>query len=69
MTLDLKSGTLSYKLNDEDCGIAFDGIDIEQKYVLAVSLFWGTDEYMKSLNNNFALRCGLEARVFCYTCE
>ena len=33
-----KYGTLSFKLNEEDLGIAYDNLDIEKEYCLAVSV-------------------------------
>ena len=43
MTLDMtqerhKNGVLSFKINDVDQGIAFDDIDIEKTFCLAVSI-------------------------------
>ena len=41
MNLDLtnENGTLSYVINGEDFGIAFDGIDNDKEYCMAVSIF------------------------------
>ena len=35
-----ENGVLSFKLNDEDYGVAYDKIDITKKYCLAMSLCW-----------------------------
>ena len=40
-----KFGVLSFKLNDEDLGVAYDDIDIEKKFCLAMSLIWDEDGY------------------------
>ena len=42
MTLDMtgnKYGTLSYTINDENYGIAFDKIDIDKEYCMIVKLY------------------------------
>ena len=47
MTLDMsddtKPATLSYKMNDQAYGVAFDTIDIDKSYFLCVTLY-NTDE-------------------------
>ena len=49
MTLDMtqksktKMGVLSFKINNQDYGIAFDDIDIEKEYCLCVSLYDSKD--------------------------
>ena len=34
---------LSFRLNDQDCGVAFDDIDINKEYCLGMSLYWCKD--------------------------
>eukprot|EP01084_Bolivina_argentea_P177841 307529_1 len=47
MTLDMKGqyGILSYTINGKDYGLAFDKIDINKGYCLAVSVFWNEETY------------------------
>ena len=46
MTLnDKEHGVLSYKLNDEDIGIAYDEINAEMQFCLALSLYWQGEGY------------------------
>ena len=52
MTLDLasKNGTLSYVINGEDYGIAFDGIDNDKEYCMAVMIHEGQyDNFVPSM--------------------
>ena len=47
MTLDMtgeKFGIVSYKVDDEDCGVAYNNIPIDKQYIMAVSLGYAEDE-------------------------
>ena len=47
MTLDMtkENVTLSYKINEKDLGVAFNNIDIDKEYCLALSVYWTGDAY------------------------
>ena len=47
MILDMtkENVTLSYGINDENIKVAYDKIDIDKQYCLALSVFWKGDAF------------------------